>query len=181
MVVNTREMNSIEKAFKGVFTEYGKKVVKEARSNLTREDHNNSKELYDSLGYNFKASKNSFEFNFVAEYYGAFIDQGVKGRESSAKAPNSPFRFKSNFANYGAIRKWVQDKRFQFQSKNGRFMSYDSTAFLISRSIARDGIKATNFLNRPAERNRKILEKGLDHGVENLIDGIVQQSIQVQQ
>jgi hypothetical protein len=85
--------------------------------------------------------------------YWKFQDYGVQGKSSSTKAPNSPFRFGTGSGMKGglsrAIEKWVAARRFQFRDKKGRFLSYDSTAFLVSRSIYNKGIKTTSFFTRP--------------------------------
>ena len=135
---------------------FGKVVVKEARTSLTKQDRNVNRKLYNSLDYNVKVSKNSFEMSFFMEDYGQFQDKGVKGKSSSIKAPNSPFKFGSGTGKKGgltsSIFEWVKARRFQFRDKDsGKFMSYKSTAFLISRSIYQKGIKATRFFSKPFE------------------------------
>jgi hypothetical protein len=64
-----------------------------------------------------------------------------------------PFRFGSGTGKKGglteSINKWVRARRFQFRDKKGKFMSYDSTAFLVARSIYRKGIPASFFYSRP--------------------------------
>ena len=42
-------------------TRFGRTVIKEAKTALTKQDRNVSKELYNSLNYDLKVSKNSFE------------------------------------------------------------------------------------------------------------------------
>ena len=172
-------MSNYRTAFKGVFDRYGKKTIKEARSNLTRKDKNVSRGLYESLDYEVKFNPRSIEFRFTGNEYGAFQDQGVKGWKSSRKAPNSPFQFKSKMIPVEPITQWVRARRFQFQKKNGQFMSYESTAFLIARSVAAKGIEASEFLTRPATRNENILEDGLLLGLENLTDQIVSSAVRL--
>ena len=62
-------MGEFEKALE----KYGKYVVQQARSNLTKKKQNASKELYNSLS--FKVQKNSVLFDMLE--YGAFQDEGV--------------------------------------------------------------------------------------------------------
>ena len=135
---------------------FAKYVVQQSRSNLTKSDKNVSKELYNSLGYDLNVSKNSFSLSLLMEDYGMFQDKGVKGKTSSAKAPNSPFKFGSGTGKKGGltngIDKWVRRRRFQFRDKKGRFMSYQSTAFLITRSIYNKGIKPSMFFTKPFEK-----------------------------
>lgn len=157
---------------------FGKYVVQQSRSNLTKKDKNVSKGLYNSIKYDTKVSKNSFELTINMLDYGQFIDKGVKGFSSSAKAPTSPFKFGSGSGKKGGltkgIDKWVRARRFQFKDrKTGKFLSYDSTAFLVRRSIWHKGIETTNFLTTPFNRAFKRLPDevveayGLD--VENLM------------
>ena len=90
------------------------------------------------------------------EAHGVFQDKGVKGKTSSTKAPNSPFKFGSGTGKKGGltngIQKWVKQKRFQFRDEQGRFMSYNSTAFLITRSIYNKGLKPSMFFTKPFEK-----------------------------
>ena len=144
---------------------FAKYVVQQSRSNLTKSDKNVSKELYNSLGYDLNVSKNSFSLSLLMEDYGMFQDKGVKGKTSSAKAPNSPFKFGSGTGKKGGltngIDKWVRRRRFQFRDKKGRFMSYQSTAFLITRSIYNKGIKPSMFFTKPFEKAFKGLNEEL--------------------
>jgi hypothetical protein len=92
--------------------------------------------------------------------YGQFQDQGVKGKSSSAKAPNSPFRFGTGTGKKGgltnSILKWVQARKIQFKDKkSGKFMSYKATGYLISRSIFHKGIKPSMFFTKPFEAGYK--------------------------
>lgn len=137
---------------------FAKYVIQQSRSNLTKGrkpygSYNDTKALYNSLGYDLNVSPNSFSLSINMEDYGAFQDQGVKGKTSSAKAPKSPFKFGSGTGRKGGltqgINKWVKRKRFQFRDKKGRFLSYDSTAFLITRSIYNKGIKPSMFFTKP--------------------------------
>lgn len=137
------------------FNLFGKRFVKQARTVLTKKGKNTTKDLYNSIGYKFKKSKNSVEISFSMQDYGKFQDLGVRGKTSSKKAPQSPFGFGSGKGKKGGltdgINRWVKKRGFQFRDKAGRFMSYDSTAFLITRSIYQKGIKPTGFFTRPFE------------------------------
>jgi len=144
---------------------FAKYVVQESRNNLDRSDKNVSKELYNSIGYDLTVSKNSFGLDLVMQDYGIFQDKGVKGKTSSAKAPNSPFQFGSGTGKKGGltngIDKWVRRRRFQFRDKKGKFMSYQSTALLITRSIYNKGIKPSMFFTKPFEKAFKGLNEEL--------------------
>jgi len=136
---------------------FAKVVIKEARTALTKKDRNVSKDLYNSLKSEVKVSKNSFELSFYMKDYGKFQDQGVRGKSSSARAPQSEFKFGSGTGKKGGLTsgifEWVKARRFQFSDKKtGRFMTYKATAFLISRSIYQKGLKPTKFFSKPFEK-----------------------------
>ena len=137
-------------------------VISQSRANLTRGDKNVSKGLYNSIKGVSKLSANSVELSFSMEDYGDVQDKGIKGKQSAAKAPNSPFKFGTGTGQKGgltrAIEKWVQHRRFQFRNKEtGKFMSYKSTAWIITRSIYRTGIKPSLFFTKPFEKAFKNL------------------------
>lgn len=135
------------------FTKY---VVSQSRANLTRGGKNVKRKLYESISGESKASENSISLSFSMEDYGEYQDLGVKGKTSANKAPNSPFRFGNGTGKKGglttAIKEWVGNKRFQFKDReSGRFLSYEQTAFIVTRSIYNKGITATRFFSKPFE------------------------------
>ena len=143
-----------DKALQEELNKFAKYVIQQSRSNLSKSGKNVSKELYNSLGYNVEVTDKGAELGFSMEQYGEFQDKGVRGKSSSAKAPNSPFRFGSGTGKKGgltnSINKWVKRRGIQFKDrKSGRFLSYQSTAFLISRSIYQKGIKPSLFFTKP--------------------------------
>ena len=155
-------LTNVEKELKN----FAKYVVTKSRMNLRSSDKNSSGDLSRSLDSDVKVSKNSFQLAFIMEEYGVFQDKGVKGKSSSAKAPNSPFKFGTGTGRKGGlsegINKWVKRKRFQFRDrKSGKFLSYNSTAFLISRSIYHKGIAPSLFFTKPFEKAFKGLSKDL--------------------
>lgn len=133
-----------------------KYVVQQSKSNLSKKDKNVSKQLYNSIAGKASAKKNSIEAYFEMESYGMFQDKGVKGKFSSAKAPNSPFKFGSGTGKKGGltsgIENWVTRRRLQFKDREtGKFLSYKATAFMITKSIYAKGMKPTEFFSRPFE------------------------------
>ncbi len=145
-----------EERIQAVLDKFGKYVVQQARANLTRQNRNVSKELYNSIQWNAEASKSgeSFTASLSMLDYGQYQDKGVRGKIASPiNTRESPFRFGTGTGQKGgltaAIQKWVRSRRIQFRQENGKFMSYDSTAFLIARSIYQKGIPATFFYSRP--------------------------------
>ena len=135
---------------------FGKFIVQQSRTNLSKKKKKDTSALYNSISYELKVSKNSFQLSFKMEDYGIFVDKGVKGVSSSSKAPNSPFKFGSGSGRAGGLTRgidgWVKRKRIQFKERGtGRFMSYDQTSYLIRNSIWNKGLETTNFFERPFE------------------------------
>ena len=158
-------------------------VIQQSRSNLTKSRHNNTKNLYNSIKGEVVTDKGFSIVGFSMDDYGMFVDKGVKGKTSSLKAPNSPFKFGSGTGKKGGltegIKKWVRQRGFQFRSKEegskGRFLSYDSTAYLITRSIFHKGIKPSLFFTKPFEAGYKKyidvdLLKAFGQDVETMVD-----------
>lgn len=141
---------------------FNKYVIQQARTNLTKGNKNVTKELYDSLKATSKVNPNSIENYIEMADHGKFLDLGVKGKVSSQRAPNSPFKFGSGTGKPGGltegIRGWVKARRFQFKNREtGKFMSYEQTAQLITRSIYLKGTKPTLFFSKPFAQGFKSL------------------------
>jgi hypothetical protein len=142
---------------------FKKYVIQQSKANLTKGGKKASGDLYNSIDAESKVSQNSFELDFLMEDYASFVDLGVKGKKSSEKAPNSPYRFGSGSGKKGGLKqgidKWVRLKGFQFKSKEtGMKLSYKNTAFLITRGIYNKGIKPTLFFTKPFEKGFKRLD-----------------------
>jgi hypothetical protein len=169
-------MLEVEKTIKR-FRDY---VIQQSKSNLSKSGKNSSKELYNSLKGEVVTENGYTIVGFQMADYGAFVDQGVKGKTSSNKAPNSPFKFGSGTGKKGGLTKginqWVKQKGFQFRDrKSGRFLSYDSTAYLITRSIFHKGIKPSLFFTKPFEEGYKKyidvdLLKAFGQDIETMVD-----------
>ena len=147
-----------------VLTKYGKYVVQQSRSNLTR-DKKGGGDLYNSVAYTIDKSQEDFLLDFLMEDYGAFVDRGVKGKTSTypeTSAALSKFQYGSGTGKKGGLTKalynpetkngWIKKKKFQWKDKKtGRFMSYESMSYLIARSIYNKGLKANLFFTKPFE------------------------------
>jgi hypothetical protein len=133
---------------KETFESFGKYVVQQSRSNLTKKKKNVSKTLYDSLGYDFRASGSgaSFSFVFEMEDYGEFQDKGVSGIK---KKYNTPYSYKNKMPPRGPIDKWVVRKGLKgVRDEQGRFVSRKSLSYLIQRHLYYNGIKPSYFFTR---------------------------------
>ena len=156
-------------------------VIKQARTNLSKGDRNVSRKLYNSLKGQAKVYAKGYSLSFEMEEYGFYQDKGVKGKKSSVKAPNSPYKFGSGKGKKGGltegIQRWVKARKFQFKDKKGKFMSYDSTAWIITRSIYAKGLRPTLFFTKPFEAAYKRLPQELVNDLKIDLEKIFNYSI----
>ena len=166
------------KNLKALLNKFGKTVVAEAKTNASK--NSNRGKLSNSIKHKVdtRKAKNSLTLIFKMEEYGLYQDKGVKGAinpytgKDGAKPyeKGKKYKFGTGTGKKGGLRKsilkWVEGKRFQFREtkKNGqlgRFMSYESTAYMISRSIWSKGIKPTLFFTKPFKKHYKNLPKNI--------------------
>lgn len=132
-------------------------VVSQSRRNLSRLNKNSSKRLYQSIQGNVKAMPNSISIEFSMENYGVFQDAGISGTK---KKYNTPYSYKSKMPPAKVFDKWLVRKGIA-PRKNGKFASRKSFAFLIARSVFRNGIKPSLFFTKPFEDAYKKLPSEL--------------------
>ena len=154
---------------------YGKYVIQQSRSNLTKENKGGGT-LYNSLSYKALETKkvgNPYTLEFFMENYGAFVDKGVKGLNSTypeTRAAMSTFQYGSGTGPKGGLTKgidsWLRQKKFRWRDELGRFMSYKSMRYLIVQKIYHQGLRATMFFSKP-------LDAGLNKYNKDIIDGFV--------
>jgi len=133
-------------------------VVSIAKRNLTQSKKNSSKKLYNSIKGEVKAMPNSISVQFSMEDYGVFQDAGVSGKK---KKYNTPYSYKSKMPPSKAFDKWITRKGLAPRDKSGKFTSRKSLAFLIARSVYRNGIKPSLFFTKPFEAAYKNLPEEL--------------------
>ena len=150
-----------------VLNAYAEYVVDSAKKNLV-DERKSLGDLYKSVSYKYEKSQNLFLLDFLMEDYGTFVDKGVRGKTSTypeTSAALSQFQYGSgNFPKGGlteGIKGWLEKKRFQWRDKKGRFMSYETMTYLISRSIYNKGLKANLFFTTPFELGLQNLPKQL--------------------
>lgn len=172
-------------------------VIKQARRNLTNGNKNVFKKLYNSLGGDVKVMPNSIGIYFSMDDYGAYQDQGVKGKNPSKvspnakitgqQAPNSPFKFGSGSHSgkwnefVSNIEKWAKRKNLRFRDQKGKYKkgNYKSIAYVTASNIYARGIKPSLFFTKPFEAAYKnlpneLIEKyGLE--AEKLFNSIIKQ------
>ena len=158
---------------------FGKYVVQQAKSNLSKAKKNVTKKLYNSIKFKVVRKKDDYVLEFYMLNYGLFVDKGVSGKKKiqeyktwDGRKIQSPFQFgtgssKAPGGMSSIITKWVQQRGFQWKNKEtGKFMSHKSMGYIIARSIYRDGIKSLAFFQRPLELGMRKFAKGLAGAIE---------------
>ena len=165
----------------------GKEVRRRARISLKARGKVVTGKLYNSIRYEQYVSRNekslNLTFSFPGAEYAKFVDEGVRGSISSAKAPRSPFRFGSGSGPSGGLRpaidKWVVKKGIAPRGAGGQFASRKSMVYAISRSIYQTGIRPsyffTNAYDRTLKKHNAKLERAvaddIGNAIKTLLDG----------
>ena len=159
---------------------FGKYVVQQSRTNLTKGKHNATKELYNSIGYFVDKTAQGYKISFEMEDYGMFQDRGVKGVKSNYVVnKNSPFSYKQNSNligleyHTGVFAKFAKRMGMQPRDKKGKFGSYKTMGFILANSIKNKGVKASMFFTKPFEQAFKRLPEELAESLaKDLTDNI---------
>jgi len=169
---------------------FGKYIIKQARTNLSKGKKNVSKELYNSLKFDVIKRGGNYSVNFYMLEYGTFVDKGVSGtdqertyRDYKGKTKVTDFKYTKKGPPIDILSKWIKKRGIKPEGtgrgrskKTGQYIS--GLAYLISKKIKRDGIKGISFFQRPLELGLKNFGDEVLIGVkEDLIDGIKTQKI----
>lgn len=160
--------NNLEQAL----NKFGKDVVQQSRSRLSKSKSNSSKGLYDSLGYDLNVSKNSFSLSFEMEDYGKFVDQGVSGKD---KKYNTPFSYGTKAPPPTVFKDWSKNRGIKPRDKKtGKFITDKSFGFIMSRHIFSKGIEPKKFFKTSFEQQFKKLPddivKAFNLDLDNFLD-----------
>lgn len=136
---------------------FGKYVVQQSRSNLTKQKHNVSKDLYNSIHYDLIEKNGNFDLAFIMDEYGTFLDKGVKGanpslvKDGKQKGGNSPYSFKTKRPPMQPLADWAKKRNIRLRDKEGKFKkgNYRTIGFILQQSIFAQGIKPSMFFTKP--------------------------------
>ena len=158
--------------FEEALEEYAKYVIQQAKSNLTRKKQRSSGKLYNSLKYNITKRENDAIIEFDMVNYGAFQDEGVKGRKTTyPESTRSRFKYTTKMPPARSLDKWTVKKGIAPRDSKGRFISRKSLNWLIARGIYNRGIRATMFFTKPFERGLQLYRKQIMDGyIDDLIN-----------
>lgn len=143
---------------------FGKYVVQQAKSNLSKKKKKDTSALYDGVSYEVEKTKEttSIHFDFgKANGYWEFVDKGVKGvggvkadgtSWKKKQVTNSPFFYKDKRPPIKALDGWVLRKGLVGRNAKGQMQSRQSVKFAIANSIFHTGLETTNFFTKPFEQ-----------------------------
>jgi hypothetical protein len=142
---------------------YKNYVIQQARANLSKGRNNMSKTLYNSIKGEVVTENNYAIVGFKMEYYGQFLDEGVKGafpslvKNGRQKAPNSRFMFTNKRPPAGVIGEWAKKRGIRLRNDKGKFKrgNYKTLGFILAKRIYAQGIKPTLFFTKPYEAGFK--------------------------
>ena len=140
---------------------FGKYVVQQSRTNLTKGKKNVDKTLYNSIKFEVSTGTDGLSIEFYMADYGTFVDKGVSGASKKRSFKNwegkdapSPYSYTTKGPPIDILSKWIKKKGIKPEgtgrgrSKNtGQFVS--GLAYLISKKIKREGIKSISFFSKP--------------------------------
>ena len=135
---------------------FGKYVVQQSRSNLTKQKRNVTKDLYNSIKYDLTEDSNNYDLAFIMDEYGTFLDKGVKGAKPSLvkngkqKGGNSPYSYKTKMPPMNDIMAWAKKRNIRLRDEKGKFKkgNYKAIGFIIQRSVFAQGIKPSFFFTK---------------------------------
>ena len=142
-----------------ILSSFGSKLIEKARANLNKKGKRGKGTLFNEMSYDIEKTTTGIKFKMDfgnADDYWQFIDQGVKGAggfkgSGRARGQGSPFRFGRKQPPLRAILPWISIKGIKGRDKKGRFITKNSLAFLIARSIKQRGLERTRFITKPYE------------------------------
>jgi hypothetical protein len=139
---------------------FGKRVVKQAKQNLTKGKKNVNNKLYNSIFYKAKVMPNSIDVFFFMEEYGIYQDRGVKGTKSNyIENRDTPFSYRTDKPPVEPLIQWAKKRNFRLRDDKGKFAkgSYKTIGFILQKSIFNKGIRASMFFTTPFENEFKKL------------------------
>ena len=166
---------------------YKNYVIQQARANLSKGRNNMSKTLYNSIKGEVVTDNDYAIVGFKMEFYGQFIDEGVKGafpnlvKNGKQKAPNSRFMFTNKRPPAGPIGEWAKKRGIRLRDEKGQFKkgSYKTLGFIIAKRIYAQGIKPTLFFTKPYEAGfKKYIQEQMPTQVAIDVDRIVDINLQ---
>lgn len=141
--------------------DFGKELADKYKRSLVNDDAVDSGKLLNSIRYIFNKNNTSFEISMQMAEYWKYVENGRKS---------------GKFPPISAIREWVKVKQVIPRPYNGKLPTENQLAFLIARSISKNGIRPKPIFNDTLDDAMNDFENGLEDAftkdVENEMDKI---------
>lgn len=141
--------------------DFGKELEDKYQRKLVNDDAVDSGKLLNSIRYIFNKNNTSFEISMEMAEYWKYVENGRKS---------------GKFPPISAIREWVKVKQVIPRPYNGKLPTENQLAFLIARSISKNGIRPRPIFNDTLDDAMNDFENGLEDAftkdVENEMDKI---------
>lgn len=144
--VGFAELGGVEK----VLTDFVKKVTKSATDNLDKDGINASMALRQSIIIiPVRQMGKDYVVEIEMDSYWKYVNEGVQGAVSGAKAIGSPFKYTTKMPPRASIADWITDKGIKVDGKRGeRMQPRERLAASIQRNVYRFGTKRTLFFDK---------------------------------
>lgn len=144
-------------------------------SSISADGGGQTSKLSGSVRYEVKRTIEGYSFALKMNDYWKYVDEGVKGSKSSAKAPMSKFRFKGDNINQKAMLQFVIRRHLKFELTAGNKkktkkiksktvkkafkqrsieQKRKQLAFVIGRSVAQKGFEPAHFFDKVFNQER---------------------------
>ena len=139
-----------------VLVKWVARVIELAKKNLEAVNANAGGTLSASIApEDIELSAKQIVVAIMANPYWKYVDQGVRGKSSSAKAPRSPFQYRDKFPPAQAMADWIANKGIPvvptYSRELKRMRTKKEQGLVDGRSVAywvfQRGTRATNFMS----------------------------------
>ena len=139
-----------------VLVKWVARVIELAKKNLEAANANAGGTLSASIApEDIELSAKQIVVAIMANPYWKYVDQGVRGKSSSAKAPRSPFQYRDKFPPAQAMADWIANKEKlvvpTYSRELKRMRTKKEQGLVDGRSVAywvfQRGTRATNFMS----------------------------------
>ena len=141
--------------------DFGKELADKYQRKIVNDDAVSSGKLLNSIRYIFNKNNTSFEISMEMAEYWKYVENGRKS---------------GKFPPISAIREWVSVKKVMPRPYNGKLPTENQLAFLIARSISKNGIRPKPIFNDTLDNAMNDFENGLEDAftkdIENEMDKI---------
>jgi len=135
-------------------------LLKDLQDNLVKSDSMATGNLYQSISFEpLKITKTGIMFELIMDSYYKYVDKGVKGRDNSSKAPNSPYQYKDKSPPIAPIKEWLRTKGYKPNSEHTRDEEGNITKRSLISGVQQKRLSELSAIKRKKSKLRNKLKK----------------------